>query len=119
MHYFDYLRDDWRTCETRARLIDSWITGNPIGREDAWEPFPVSLRIVNWIEYFLSPVMRPEIRETWLRSLNQQALWLEKNIEYHLLANHFFKNLKIFLITTNAFFKNAKIFAKISLIFSI
>ena len=30
----------------------------------------------------------------WLKSLYEQALWLEKNIEYHLLANHYFKNGK-------------------------
>ena len=36
--------------------------------------------------------MTTAIQEEWLQSLYKQALWLEKNIEYHILANHYLKN---------------------------
>ncbi|MDC8447894.1 MAG: heparinase II/III family protein [Nitrospira sp.] len=99
LHYFDYLHDPQRSFENKCFLITDWIQHNPPGTEDAWEPYTVSLRIVNWIKFFLS------IRVTccedksenlpkreWLGSLHQQALWLEHNIEYHILANHYLKN---------------------------
>lgn len=93
LHYFDHLLDAHRFLEDRRNLIDDWIAKNPEGTLDAWEPYPASLRVVNWIKLFVeegSGRVKPE----WLKSLYQQALWLEHNIEYHLLANHLFKNAK-------------------------
>jgi uncharacterized heparinase superfamily protein len=94
LHYFDYLKEEGRQWESKAFLISDWIEKNPQGTPDAWEPFPLSLRIVNWIKLFLSPEVKGNVEEPWLKSLYEQALWLEKNIEYHLLANHYFKNGK-------------------------
>lgn len=94
LHYFDYLHAAAQTPEINAGLISSWIEHNRPGTEDAWEPFTVSLRVVNWIKYFLQPENQGTVRREWLRSLHHQALWLERNIESHLLANHYFKNGK-------------------------
>ena len=96
LHYFDYLLDAGRAIQDRCSLIDDWIANNAIGSPDAWEPFPVSLRIVNWIKFFLDEG-REQAKPNWLQSLYQQALWLDRNIEYHLLANHLFKNAKALL----------------------
>jgi uncharacterized heparinase superfamily protein len=93
LHYFDYLLDPGLSHENRFRLIDDWIANNPVTAPDAWEPFPVSLRIVNWIKFFLSDGRGYATREI-LNSLFKQTLWLERNIEHHLLANHLFKNAK-------------------------
>lgn len=92
LHYFDYLLNDRRSLESKGHLISHWITHNPLGAEDAWEPYTVSLRIVNWIKLFLQE--REIVEPEWLKSLYQQAAWLEKNIEYHILANHYLKNGK-------------------------
>jgi uncharacterized heparinase superfamily protein len=100
LHYFDYLQEPDR--DNGPELIDSWIASNPQGTPDAWEPFPVSLRIVNWIKYFLT--RETPVPETWLHSLALQARWLEGNIEYHLLANHYFKNGKA-LVFAGTFFQ--------------
>lgn len=102
LHYFDYLRNDNRSLESKGHLITHWIAHNPPGTEDAWEPYTVSLRIVNWIKLFLKDptIVQPE----WLKSLSQQASWLEKNIEYHILANHYLKNGKA-LFFTGVFFE--------------
>jgi len=99
LHYFDYLHDPQRSFENKCFLVGDWIQHNPPGTEDAWEPYTVSLRIVNWVKFLLLPtVTRVEdhsggaLRREWEQSLYQQALWLEQNIEYHILANHYLKN---------------------------
>jgi len=106
LHYFDYLHEEGRSWENKVFLLGDWIQKNPQGTPDAWEPFPVSLRIVNWIKFFLSPEAVGRVDERWLQSLYLQALWLRKNIEYHLLANHLFKNGKA-LIFAGLFFSGA------------
>ncbi len=90
LHYFDYLFDADRSYDVKVHLISDWIAKNPPGTGDGWEPYTLSLRIVNWIKFFLQN--DAAIREEWLQSLYKQALWLEKNIEYHILANHYLKN---------------------------
>lgn len=103
LHYFDYLHEEGHDWENKIFLLDNWMNNNPQGTPDAWEPFPVSLRMVNWIKLFLSPAAVEKLEQRWLQSLYQQALWLEKNIEYHLLANHYFKNGKA-LVFAGRFF---------------
>lgn len=98
LHYFDYLHDPQRSLENKCFLIADWTQRNPPGTQDAWEPYTVSLRIVNWIKFFLSmsasclEESERQPKREWVESLYQQALWLERNIEYHILANHYLKN---------------------------
>lgn len=99
LHYFDYLHAPQPSFENKCCLITDWIRNNPPGTEDAWEPYTVSLRIVNWIKFFLLRNMadlegggEKLPRREWIESLHQQARWLERNIEYHILANHYLKN---------------------------
>jgi len=94
LHYFGYLNEKGRPWQSKAFLIDDWLKNNPQGTPDAWEPFPVSLRIVNWVKFFLSLEASGKVADGWLKNLCEQVLWLERNIEYHLLANHYFKNGK-------------------------
>jgi uncharacterized heparinase superfamily protein len=90
LHYFDYLSEQRRSEDEKATLISDWIARNSPGAPDAWEPYTLSLRMVNWIKFFIGTKM--PIREEWLRSLYVQGLWLERNVEDHLLANHYLKN---------------------------
>jgi uncharacterized heparinase superfamily protein len=90
LHYFDYLFDSGRSQDMQIHLITDWIAKNPPCTGEGWEPYPLSLRIVNWIKFFLQ--VDAALQEEWLQSLYKQALWLEKNIEYHILANHYLKN---------------------------
>lgn len=92
LHYFDYLLDESRSLDTRDHLISDWIAYNPLGTADGWEPYSTSLRIVNWVTFFLRSESARALDPAWLRSLYGQALWLERNIEYHILANHYLKN---------------------------
>jgi uncharacterized heparinase superfamily protein len=92
LHYFDYLLDESRPLKYRLYLIHDWIRQNPPGTEDAWEPYTVSLRIVNWIKFCIKHPQSKQAAHEILASLYEQTLWLEKNIEYHILANHYLKN---------------------------
>lgn len=92
LHYFDYLRDSGRSDQDKLALILDWIAGNPQGSQPGWEPFTVSLRIVNWI-FFIARFREARTSEI-LQSLYTQTLWLERNDERHILANHYFENLK-------------------------
>lgn len=94
LHYFDYLREPAQahSIEKNNALLESWLSNNPQGSQPGWEPFTASLRIVNWIFYFQA---NPQsATPALLQSLYTQVLWLEKNDERHILANHYFENLK-------------------------
>lgn len=103
LHYCDWLHWEQLADRDKRRLIDSWIECNPQGRENAWEPYTLSLRVVNWIKYFLRATDPAGLPRHWLESLAVQVVWLTRNLEYHLLANHLLKNAKA-LFFGGAFF---------------
>jgi len=115
LHYFDYLNQE-STPDEPNELIHDWIKNNPIGSEDAWEPYTTSLRIVNWIKYFERA--EKEIPELFLTNLASQIDFLYKNLEFHILGNHLLKNLKAlmfgatFFINRRAYLKAQKILVK-------
>jgi len=73
-----------------AAMVDSWIAANPLPVQPAWHPYPTSLRIIHWIKtlHQCPRLSSPAI----LRSLYAQALYLERNVEGHLMVNHFLEN---------------------------
>lgn len=93
LHYFDDLnaegaesRDAWHVA-----LMDEWIKTYLPGAGTGWEPYPTSLRIVNWIKRHLDGrPLSAEQRE----SLAVQVRWLTRRLEWHLLGNHLFANAK-------------------------
>lgn len=88
LNYFDYLNNESMGSDVGLHLIRGFIGENDSIR-DGFEPYPVSLRIINWIK-FLS---RHGIREERIdRSLFGQARLLVDNLEYHLLGNHLLEN---------------------------
>jgi uncharacterized heparinase superfamily protein len=105
LHYFQYLHtNDGLDQKEAIPLIWEWIKNNAPGSKDAWDPFPISLRIVNWLKYMSKTEIRNEEAEEIINSIYHQCLWLERSLEYHLLANHLFKNAKA-LVFSGLFFK--------------
>lgn len=102
LHYFDDLnamnaaaRADWHRA-----LLRRWVSENPPGAGNGWEPYPTSLRIVNWIKWALAGnALPPEC----VQSLAVQTRWLRQRLEHHLLGNHLFANAKA-LVFAGAFF---------------
>jgi uncharacterized heparinase superfamily protein len=106
LHYFDWLgaECDAERTKWRRALVARWIAQNPPGHGNGWEPYPLSLRIVNWIKWALAGApMAPE----WLDSLAAQARWLARRLEWHLLGNHLFANAKA-LVFAGLFFEGAE-----------
>ena len=100
LHYFDCLRQEGG-CEGSKALIAQWIKENPLGMGNGWEPYPISLRVVNWIKWALEGnVLDEAMRE----SLCLQVRWLRPRLEYHLLANHLLANAKA-LVFAGSFFE--------------
>jgi hypothetical protein len=104
LHYFDYARDlarafretkDSRYVAAFESLVSSWIEQTAQKRGDGWEPYPVSVRVINWIQSLLvlDDALSERCRSHLTRSLQEQLSFLESNLEWHLLANHLQKNL--------------------------
>jgi uncharacterized heparinase superfamily protein len=93
LHYFDDLnaKDSSNRVDWHKQLIQRWLNENPAAKGDGWEPYPTSLRIVNWIKWSLSG---NEPTEPITQSLAVQARWLSKNLEFHILGNHLLANAK-------------------------
>lgn len=103
LHYFDFIDEPVYSDADRRLLIDDWIHRNPVGEGDGWDPYPVSLRIVNWVKLFVRDEWRGRVPREWLDCLAGQATWLERNLEHDLLANHLFKNIKALLFAGTYF----------------
>ena len=105
-HYFD----DLNAIDAEARrawhlaLIEDWIAHNPPGQGNGWEPYPLSLRVVNWVKWALSG---GELSPAAVHSLAVQARWLTGRLEIHLLGNHLFANAKA-LLFAGLFFEGAE-----------
>lgn len=111
LHYFDDLvaheatdRMSWHRV-----LIERWIAENPPGVGTGWEPYPASLRIVNWIKWSLVDAgaadgAPPRLSPEALHSLAVQVRWLRRRLETHLLGNHLWANAKA-LVFAGAYFE--------------
>lgn len=102
LHYFDDLNADG--ADTRAEwhrsLIARWADENPPASGNGWEPYPVSLRIVNWVKWSLAG---NRLEQGWEQSLAVQARWLQRRLEWHLLGNHLFTNAKALIFAGSYF----------------
>ena len=113
LHYFDWLSSAESLTQRRRDaeyLIKRWTAENPRGSVPGWDPYPTSLRIVNWIKWLDGfnhgdQVERGEGRRASLSrvervedSLKEQIDWLARHVEWHIMANHLLANLKALII---------------------
>jgi uncharacterized heparinase superfamily protein len=98
LHYFDDLPVVALTAPAAAsELAKEWVSANSeIGQlRDAWHPYVVSVRVVNWL--LMAEVFRArghELPDSIRRSLGLQLLFLERNLELDGDGNHLIRNLK-------------------------
>ena len=103
LHYFQCLLQvdsSNNQIDAQISLIDNWIDNNKFGKGTAWEPYPTSLRIINWIKWHWHC---GGLTQKAKLSLWNQVRWLKNRTEYHLLGNHLFINSKA-LLFASAFF---------------
>jgi len=84
-----------------AAWLDRWIADNPVGRGAGWEPYPISLRTVNWIIWFMT---FDRGTQSHFESLATQVRHLMRSIEYHLCGNHLLANATA-LVFAGTFFQ--------------
>jgi len=93
LHYFDDLNAE--SSDSRKgwhhELIARWVAENPPGEGVGWEPYPLSLRIINWIKWSLAGNVFDGAAN---QSLAVQVRFLNGRLERHLLGNHLFANAK-------------------------
>jgi len=74
-------------------IIDSWIEANPPCTPDTWDPYPISIRVVNWVKWIL---LREQggapVDERVFVSLASQLRLLEQRVEFDIAANHLMAN---------------------------
>jgi uncharacterized heparinase superfamily protein len=87
LNYFEFLQG--MNKEEGLTLIRSWVAGEA-GHKDGWEPYPISLRLVNWIRFFTEAGLT--IPSDIASSVQAQYLALWKKLEYHLGGNHLLEN---------------------------
>ncbi len=103
LHYFDWLwslsQGECAGWEDARRLTADWIDRHPPLRGACgWEPYPLSLRLMNWSllfcgRYWEMVGMDAEFRDKLTASVNRQVEWLGRNLETHIQANHLLENL--------------------------
>ena len=132
LHYFDYLVNGKVKAEGEGEqwkidLVLRWIRENPKGWGNGWEPYPISLRVVNWIKWLKNECRDDSHKEHREHkgnigeridedkriegSLREQLEWLYPRLEYHLLANHLLANAKA-LVFAGKFLGNEKWYKK-------
>lgn len=88
LNYFDFLNQESMESEVALGLIWDYISKEN-GLKDGLEPYPISLRGINWIKF----ISKNTVSETKIDQclFNQYQILLD-NLEYHLLGNHLLEN---------------------------
>ena len=105
-HYFNDLNSRLAIAryQWHLNLLENWIKQNPPACGVGWDPYPTSLRVVNWIKWSLS---KGFLSDSCIQSLAIQVRYLFTRLEFHLLGNHIIANAKA-LIFTGLFFKGSE-----------
>ncbi len=92
--YFEYLAQEGLSEEEGYKLIIDWCTARQQGHidYDLFLPYPSSLRSINWLK-FLALHLRSDIPREILETLLFDLLFIARNPEIDLLANHYLANI--------------------------
>jgi len=88
LNYFDFLHQPGIDKATGWSLIRDFIS-NSNYLKDGLEPYPISLRGINWIKFFTRHHINDQKTNDHLYA---QYYRLLKNPEYHLMGNHLLEN---------------------------
>ncbi len=96
LQYFEYV---WSLSFAQARqLVLEWIKAQEQEpHPGGWDPYPLSLRTMNWCAYFFGRERAATEEDDAFRSrlwlwLARQGDWLLDHLEYHLMGNHLLEN---------------------------
>ena len=96
LHYMDYL---WALSpeEARSLVLDYIVNHPPKKMNCGWEPYPLSLRLMNWCALLYGRDKKQTLadkaaHEKISSTIRLMANWLIQNTETHILANHLLEN---------------------------
>lgn len=107
LNYFEYLNQKGISSDEGVQLIDNFIFHLP-NMKIGMEPYPLSLRCINWIRFFIKHKIYNAKFDSIL--FNQLNLLTHK-LEYHLLGNHLLEN-GFALLFGAYYFNERKLYAK-------
>jgi len=107
LNYFDFFSQREITDEIGIDLIHDYIKNDNI-LKDGKEPYPISLRGMNWIKFLSENKIRDKRID---KTLNNHYRILLKNLEYHLLGNHLLENA-FSLLFGAYYFQDEKLYNK-------
>jgi len=103
LNYFDFLQQKKISEQEGLYLIRDYVEKYSELR-DGKEPYPTSLRIINWVKY----ISRHQVVDENINAkLGLDVNRLEHNLEYHLLGNHLLENAFALLFGAYYFRANA------------
>lgn len=88
LQYFDFLLDAQIADTEKAFLLNDFSEKLLNGHIKP-EPYPVSLRLINWIIYYSETNINSP---AFHKALKYQVDYLEHNLEFHIQANHLWEN---------------------------
>ena len=88
LNYFDYLHQQKVDWETGKYLIEHFLKDIK-NRIEGLEPYPISLRTINWIKFL---ALNNQYPNNIVDAIYAQYLVLTQKLEYHLLGNHLLEN---------------------------
>ncbi|MDC3130454.1 heparinase II/III family protein [Bacteroidota bacterium] len=107
LNYFDFLNQDNISREDGLLLVRDFVKKKD-SIIDGSEPYPISLRCINWVKFLsINNVRDREIDDV----LYNDLIFLSKNLEYHLLGNHLLENA-FSLLFGSYYFQNKKLYRK-------
>jgi hypothetical protein len=107
LNYFDFLNQENIPKETGLQLIQDFIKNDAL-LKDGKEPYPISLRGINWVKFLSTNQINDELINT---TLYFHFCILFKNLEYHLLGNHLLENA-FSLLFGAYYFQDEKLYNK-------
>ena len=107
LNYFDFLNQENISKETGLLLIQDFIENDDL-LKDGKEPYPISLRGINWVKFLSNNQVKDELINN---TLYFHYCILFKNLEYHLLGNHLLENA-FSLLFGAYYFQDEKLYNK-------
>ncbi|NQV78888.1 MAG: alginate lyase family protein [Lutibacter sp.] len=107
LNYFDFLNQENISKETGLLLIQNFIKNDAL-LKDGKEPYPISLRGINWVKFLSNNQVKDELINNILYF---HYCILFKNLEYHLLGNHLLENA-FSLLFGAYYFQDEKLYNK-------
>ncbi|MDC0296326.1 heparinase II/III family protein [Akkermansiaceae bacterium] len=107
LNYFDFLNQKNIQSETGLIFIKDFIENDDF-LKDGKEPYPISLRGINWVKFLSSHQVKDEVIDN---TLHFHYRILLKSLEYHLLGNHLLENA-FSLLFGAYYFQDEKLYTK-------